>query len=232
MQDAQGIGKGVLLDEGIGSGGGHTLRLAATCRSSFSPFFFTAYSVLCRGRNFMAPFHQLFTLLSGGEHVARPLQKDRRESREDSKEQERWRRRNDVRRFKFNLSCQRCLETPRFDGADAGLVATGWKPWYKAIDVEGALPMPLKVQTCLAQACVAPSGTNAIGQCNRAVRPMSYWSSSTAGIRWNSQVGHSVGPWHQQLDAGHRGDLARCSDLLGGCYSGRAPISQRLGLGG
>lgn len=39
MQDAQGIGKGVLLDEGIGSGGGHTLRLAATCRSSFSPFF-------------------------------------------------------------------------------------------------------------------------------------------------------------------------------------------------
>lgn len=49
----------------------------------------------------MAPFHQLFTLLSGGEHVARPLQKDRRESREDSKEQERWRRRNDVRRFKL-----------------------------------------------------------------------------------------------------------------------------------
>lgn len=93
-------GKGVLLDEGIGSGGGHTLRLAATCRSSFkSFFFFTAYSVFCRGRNFMAPFHQLFTLLSGGEHVAHPLQNDRRESREDSKEQERWRRRNDVRGY-------------------------------------------------------------------------------------------------------------------------------------
>jgi hypothetical protein len=47
----------------------------------------------------MAPFHQLFTLLSGGEHVAHPLQNDRRESREDSKEQERWRRRNDVRGY-------------------------------------------------------------------------------------------------------------------------------------
>lgn len=45
----RGIGKGVLLDEGIGLGGGHTLRLAATGRSSLkSFFFFTAYSVLCR----------------------------------------------------------------------------------------------------------------------------------------------------------------------------------------
>jgi hypothetical protein len=39
-------GKGVLLDEGIGSGGGHTLRLAATCRSSFKSFFFFSQPTL------------------------------------------------------------------------------------------------------------------------------------------------------------------------------------------
>lgn len=32
--------------------------------------------------------------------------------------------------------------------------------------------MPLKVQTCLAQACVVPSGTNATDQCDRPVRPI------------------------------------------------------------
>lgn len=42
----RGIGKGVLLDEGIGLGGGHTLRLAATGRSSLKSFFFF-HSLLC-----------------------------------------------------------------------------------------------------------------------------------------------------------------------------------------
>lgn len=89
--------------------------------------------------------------------------------------------------------------------------------------------MPLKVQTCLAQACVVPSGTNATGQCDRPVRPMSYWPSSSAGI-YRSAIQSARGTGSS--DAGHRGDLARCSDLPGRCFSGRAPISQRLGWGG
>jgi hypothetical protein len=72
--------------------------------------------------------------------------------------------------------------------------------------------MLLKVQTCLAQACVAPSGTNATnlsGPCHTGLAP----PQEFAGIH---RAGHSVGPRHQQLG----GDLARCSDLLGAVIVG------------
>lgn len=75
----------------------------------------------------MAPFHQLFTLLSGGEHVKPALSRKTGGRVGKTAKSKKAGVAEMTCADILNLSCQRCLETPRFDGADAGLVATGWK---------------------------------------------------------------------------------------------------------